>query len=417
MIRAAVPIAALALGLLPAPAHAAAPQPFKVVKTTNLRGQDGFSAVIAPSRKSAFAFGSRGAERENPYVYRYDGKKWAKTALPKVATKGFIADVDYSSASNVYAVVPGNFSLLESTGPIDPGAEDDCPETSDSRTRSVSPQFGAQARLRQLKAAAGNARRAAEPPSRLLRWNGKKWTVGATFKSALIMDVVAFGPKDVRVFGVDKKGPAAWRFNGKSWKKSALPNLVITAVKSKRSVWAITAGQKDGYYRLVEQSAKGWKDRTPPQVPAFVMPTKDKAGTMSLLTSVTASSGRIYVASATMTAKLCQEDADWQSNLFAGDGRTWRSIALPKSFSPFSIFMGGTFSADGKGGLYVPTYDGKPALFRLSAKGKWSSQQLSRSVMLTGFAVVPGTSSSLWAAGAKQGDWDEDGVIALRGKA
>ncbi|GAA3214378.1 hypothetical protein [Actinocorallia longicatena] len=403
-------VAVAALLAAPAPAQAAPPA-FKVVKTTGIRGGDYLTRIVAPTRTSAFAFGYRDSG-QRPVVFRYDGRTWHRAALPKAMGAEF-SSVSASSAKDLWAAQPGNTSIAEAYNPFKDLFDSD----------AECPQWTERARLPLLKAAraARAAGRATERPSRLLRWNGTKWTIGATFKSAAIGDVVTRGPKDVWAFGLDRMGPASWHFNGKKWRRIATGSLIGSVTRGPgRTLWALSYGRTG--MKVVRFDGHRWQDRTPRSIPPMTIPTKDKSGTYTFFSAPLASAGRAYLTAMTFTGKACDE-GKLTTRTFTGTGRTWRVLTPPKKFDAFEGFLLGGGTGDGKGGFYslgtIFTEDKgrQTSLLHLTSKGTWSSRVIYSGTDRREYntlAPVPGT-SSLWAAGSVEGTWDVDGFIARKG--
>src|SRR5690242_9181229 len=87
-MRRLIALAVTATFLAPGTAAAAAkPGPVRLVKTT---GDGSLTAVVAPSRRSAFAFGSRRHRTwTEPLAYRWNGRTWKRAGLPKGVTGAF----------------------------------------------------------------------------------------------------------------------------------------------------------------------------------------------------------------------------------------------------------------------------------------------------------------------------------------
>jgi len=123
----------------------------------------GYPAVIAPGRRSAWAFG--GTNPGGPSVptaaRRTDGR-WRPAALP-AGLRGFIISASASGPDNVWAV-----SYLGSY---------------------------------------------------VLHWNGRHWAVARRWRGGgTAATVVALSRSDVWVFGTGPQS-AAWRFNGRTWRQ------------------------------------------------------------------------------------------------------------------------------------------------------------------------------------------------------
>ena len=388
---------ALAVGVS-APAHAAAkPAPFKVVKKTGLRGEDRFTAVIAPGRRSAFAFGHRGLrDRLESLAYRWNGTSWTRTPLPKGVTGSF-GTVSAGSASDVWATVPRNSALAEKyLGPNPP----ECPT---ERRRPAQ-------------------RRIPAPPgvSKVLHWNGKRWAVARTFKNAYVSAITSVSRKNVWAFGVDTKGAAAWHYNGRTWKRQAAPALVEKAGSVKGGkIWTLALPPTLPESRagmVATFDGRRWTRQKPLRTePA---PTDTTVGYAAIILDVTVVGRRQVWLSALKSKSTRCGEGDLSLPYLRWTGRTWVDETGP-AISDW-LPLGGPV-ADGAGGVFMlcwgadtdEEFDFDIALFHRVGKARWTRQVLSDQTALEAIAHVPGT-RSLLGVGYSESRYDTDATIWLK---
>jgi hypothetical protein len=396
-MRLAVAVTAgLSLLCAAAPASAAKPPPWKVVKQTNLRGNENLSSIAAGSRTSAWAFGSRTGERAQELLaYRWNGRTWSRSTLPK-GLNDFnpYAEVQVmvsaSSSRNAWAVAVGDYRFEEMpTGPLA------CPERTARRAGGVE----------------------IFQPSRILRWAGGKWVVDTFAKKAVVTSIVAHGAGQAWAFGIDAKGgDVAWRFNGKRWRAVKVPFSLTEAKASGRYLWAYGVG------RDLEPTVQRFDGRTWKKVgltgllPKPVTPTQDHAGVRSLISGISPTSGgQVTVFGSFEKVPRCGYDQPDGSESVVGhwNGHGWKrdTAKVLKSWNLLSLVP------DGRGGDYAlgfryPTF--VRGVFHRSAEGRWTGEAMDRRPwMLQALAAVPGT-GRLWGVGGGQPKWDNDGVILLR---
>lgn len=152
--------------------------------------QNGFSTVVAPSRRQAWAFGGSDNFTGGPIAAHWSGGRWRSASLPA----GLTDEVDAASASspsNVWAVV----------------------------------------RLGQS----------------VLRWNGHRWSVAKSWHisgEVQLTGVTALSPTDVWAFGSGglARGLGTWHYNGRTWKhltQGAAVGITMASAVSSSNMWAI----------------------------------------------------------------------------------------------------------------------------------------------------------------------------------
>lgn len=367
----------LSSSLLASPA-VAKPGMFELVKTFRLAGDETVTSVIAPSRTSAFVFGARDhLDALKPVAFRWNGKRWRNSPLP-AGVRGLPGQAAASSARNVWVTVPGNDRLLTRYTKTRPDETCTLPENA----RRVLP------------------RRASARGSKVLRWNGRRWTVARTFKNAYVNEVVAFGPRNVRVYGLDRKGPASWHFNGRTWRRAALPFLVTKAeAVSAREIWALARDRSSPGTFLVRFDGTRWT-RVRPDAPSLA-----PARPALLLDLNVLGRDRLWLSARTTEGDPCSPEGETAETQLHWNGRIWTAES-PRTVQGFLL---SGHASDGAGGLYAHAWgsdsgdewDFDRALFHRSAKGVWSRRILSEKNNVQHLARIPGT-RSLWAAGTRE---------------
>jgi hypothetical protein len=155
----------------------------------------GYSAVIAPAKDDAWAFGGTNpGGTSSPAAERWDGKRWRAWSLP-AGLSGFIVAAAASSPGDVWAV-GGEYAL---------------------------------------------------------HWNGSRWVVAKIWSQAgQPTSVVAASPSDVWVFGSSSfSGEAslgAWHYDGRAWTRAAgIADAIYRAsAVSPGDIWAITVSPRGG---------------------------------------------------------------------------------------------------------------------------------------------------------------------------
>ncbi len=358
---------------------------FKIVLDTKLAGDDQMETITAPTRKSAFAFASQMADRSIPAGYRWNGRKWARTPLPK-GLRGVVTQVTASSARHAWAAFHPDVPVVERR---------DCAD-------------------RRLRAGSGSAR--------ILRWTGKKWVVEATFKNATISTIGAVTAKNVWAYGLDEAGYAAWHFNGGKWTRSPAPFLISgVSVVSAKEIWATGLDLAADSSFVVRFDGRRWTRPRIRQIAPDIKATETMPGRQTLIGEVHAlGHDQVIVSGKIRRGTLCDTSTE-ESLTLRLKGRAWRR-EKPAVLKGFSLV---DHASDGAGGVYAlgdpllgTGFDVFYALFHRTAKGKWTrrlehARPGASSVL--GIAHVPGT-RSLWAVGNTYGRKDMNGFISLKGR-
>jgi hypothetical protein len=198
-------VATMAAGL---PARAADVPPWQIAATVHYGPTDyasGYTAVVAPDRNDAWAFGGTNpGGTSSPTAERWTGKRWQPWALPSGLT-GFIVAAAASSPSNVWAVGDGY----------------------------------------------------------ALRWDGVRWIVAKTWSQAgQATSVAVISPTNVWVFGSSSfsgvTGLGAWHFTGRTWVRATGIAAAIYRVSAitRHNIWAITASPHGG--SVVQYNGYSW---------------------------------------------------------------------------------------------------------------------------------------------------------------
>ncbi len=198
-------VATMAAGL---PAQAAG-TPWQIAATVHYGPADyasGYTAVIAPAKNDAWAFGGTNpGGTSTPTAERWDGKRWQAWPLPS-GLSGFIVAASASSPDNVWAVGDGY----------------------------------------------------------ALRWNGSTWTVANTWsQGGQTTSVVAIAPADVWVFGSSTfsgvPGLGGWHFTGRDWIRATgiAATIYRTSAVSRHDIWAITVSPDGG--SVVRYDGYAWE--------------------------------------------------------------------------------------------------------------------------------------------------------------
>jgi hypothetical protein len=165
----------------------------------------GYSAVIAPARDDAWAFGGTNpGGTSSPAAERWNGRRWQAWPLP-AGLNGFIVAAASSSPSDVWAV-GGGYAL---------------------------------------------------------HWNGTRWAVAHTWPQAgQTTSVVAISPSDVWVFGSSgfsgEAGLGTWHYDGRTWaRQTGIAAAIYRAsAVSGHDVWAITVSPRGG--SVLHYDGRAW---------------------------------------------------------------------------------------------------------------------------------------------------------------
>jgi hypothetical protein len=199
-------VATMAAGL---PARSADEPPWQIAAMVHYGPADyasGYSAVVAPAKDEAWAFGGTNpGGTSTPTAERWTGKRWQAWTLPS-GLSGFVVAAAASSPDDVWAV--GN----------------------------------------------GYA----------LHWNGTRWLLAKAWsQGGETTSVAAITPSDVWVFGSSSFGGATglgtWHFTGRAWVRvtGIAGGIYRASAVSEDDIWAITVGPGGG--SVVRYDGDAWE--------------------------------------------------------------------------------------------------------------------------------------------------------------
>lgn len=278
----AAPVASVASASVAAPAT---PPKWHVVKTvkTDLTGD--FTAVVATGKTTGWAFDGLG-ETSKATAWRENGTTWSKVAFPSAAGEQVVTAAA-TSPKDVWVFTQNLIS----------------------------------------------------GPSRVLRWNGSKWSVVKTFSNA-IADATVISPSDVWVYGdpAEPFEPAlgVWFYNGKKWTQVS-KTIQGGSALSNKNVWGFSGASVEHW------TGAKWVATSV----AKLLPAKNPNGLNSpAVAGVLALSASNVYALGNGNA----QDEGGPTVLLHYNGSTWTKLATGQ----FGYGPGPQFSADGKGGLWLP---------------------------------------------------------------
>jgi hypothetical protein len=309
----------------------------KSVKT-DVNGQ--FTAVVATGKSAAWAFDGLGFTA-HATAWRLAGKTWSKVAFPSKAGEGVIT-AGASSPSDVWA-----FTDISGAG------------------------------------------------SRVLRWNGAKWSIVKTFP-AQIGDASVVAGNDVWVFGFAaaplQPALGVWHYNGHTWTRVS-KNIQGGSALSATSVWGFSGTAVEHW------NGHKWASTSVQRL----LPAKMKNGLNDpSVTGILALSAKnVY---AIGNGNL--QDEGGPVVVLHYNGSKWAKVAQGSfGFGPFP-----EFSSDGSGGLWLPmdgSFGGTSFLVHY-AGGKLTKATLPVSaptITVNSVARVPGTTQQ-FAGGYTHADDD-----------
>jgi hypothetical protein len=234
------------------------------------------------------------------------------------------------------------------------------------------------------------------PSGFALHWNGASWRT-TDFGGGTVSDAVATGPGEVWVVGERSTRtrallPFARHFNGRSWKKAAVPGGAwALGARSAKDVWAV--GQSSGrnaHATVVHWDGRKWRSMPRPR-PVL------RRGVHYRISDVHVRGAKNVWATLTLTDGA-RGDAPAGSLLTHWNGRTWTQARL--GLRKDTVF---DLTPDGRGGLWLLSFVSPTRTDLLHyVKGKITRQRTPAKPGTTGdlqsVAAIPGT-GSLWAAG------------------
>ncbi len=318
------PVAAAGAAELPATAPA-----WHVVKAvkTNFDGQ--FSAVVATGKTTGWAFDGTG-EGLKTTAWEENGKTWTKVAFPSTSGEEVMA------------------------------AEADSPKDVWAFTQNFDNQS-----------------------SRVLRWNGAKWSVLKTFPD-LIGNATVLSGHAVWVYGeLPEPGSPAlgvWFYNGKTW-THVNKTLSGGSALSNKNVWA---------YSLTSVAHWNGSKWTSTSVKSL-LPAKMELNSPALAGILALSATDVYA-----LGNGNDEDDGGPTVVLHYNGSKWSKVASGN----FGTGPGPQFSSDGKDGLWLPMEGGDGATSYLLhyASGNLTKATLPVSapkITIGAVARVPGSAGQL----------------------
>jgi hypothetical protein len=226
----------------------------------------------------------------------------------------------------------------------------------------------------------------------LLRHDGR-WTAFQLADNSSINSAVVFSRSDAWGFGTVGRGAYAVRYNGRSWRRVAIPVVPLaTAAPKPDNIWAVgpAVGQSHPQsYQLAHWTGR-WQVRP---LPKLSLPAQAGIAGVSV---VGAGPGAVFVA---------VEVFPQGGVLLQWNGTRWSNVPLPVPVS----FLG-PLAHDGHGGLWVasvPT-SGNPAadvvMLHRSPSGAWLQSAAVHTncgdcqLIVNAMRLIPGT-GSVWAGG------------------
>jgi hypothetical protein len=330
--------AALAAGTAAYPALAAAATgsgtaapAWKIVK--QVPGGD-FTTVVAAGRNGGWAFGTSAAgANPKPTAWRRNGSSWTLVPFPGERNETVIAAAA-TSATDVWAFTTG----------------------------------GAQ--------------------SRVLRWNGRTWTVQRSFSTA-IGGAAVISPADIWVFGqpvFPHPSFGAWHYNGRTWSHVASGHgLEGGSGRSAHDVWAF------GGTDVAHWNGSAWSRTSV----AHLLPAVQKSHLNDpAVTGVFEQSADSVYA----TGNGNQEDEGGPVVLLHWNGHRWSKVA--GGLFGFGVQPVQPIASDGHGGLWIPMpgSDGQRSYLLHYAGGHLTVASLPGGTGRTSVDTVsrvPGTSQEL----------------------
>jgi hypothetical protein len=186
------------------------PPGWRMSATWHYGGPDdasGYSAVVAPGRSGAWAFGGTNpGGRSVPAAERWTGRRWQPWPLPTHLT-GFIGDASAPSSRDIWAI-------------------------------SYSAGY-------------------------VLHWNGTRWMVAKSWhRQDAATGVTALSPTNVWVFGTTtagNRGLGTWHFNGRTWARVAgrANQIYRASAVSRRDIWAVAADSRGGF--IEHYNGSSWR--------------------------------------------------------------------------------------------------------------------------------------------------------------
>jgi hypothetical protein len=305
-----------------------------IVKSVKTGITGGFTAVVATGKATGWGFDGRSGTP--PTAWRQAGKTWQKVAFPGTASERVIA-AGASSPSDVWAFTVGFHG-----------------------------------------------------GSRVLRWNGVRWSVVKTFAAPIAgASVAARG--DVWVFGYPQLPftpmLGAWHYDGRTWTRTA-KDIEGGSALSATDVWGFSGTAVDHWngHKWTSTSVKSL-------LPARLSSGLNDPGVTGILALSPAS---VYA-----IGNGNRQDEGGPTVVLHYNGHTWAKVASG-NFGFGTTFDGTSqqVSPDGSGGCWLPMPGvlGAPSYLVHYADGKLIPAVLpvaARKIKVESVARIPGTTSQL----------------------
>jgi hypothetical protein len=296
----------------------AAPPRWHIVKTVPGEAAGAFTAVVATGKSTGWAFDAPSTSGPSA-AYERQGGTWTRRAFPGLPDEGVISAAA-SSPSNVWAVT----SIFAAT-------------------------------------------------SRVLRFNGHKWSVVKSFTKQVNRVSVLSG-NDVWLFGL----VGVLHFNGHGWTKVGGGDFLGGSALSDKDVYAITPKNVD-HFNGHSWTATSVASLLPPIIPSGLNHPE-------LVDIIALSDHNIYA-----TANGNAQDAGGPIAVLHFDGHTWTKKAQGGDG------YGGSASPDGHGGLWIPMpgASGETPFMLHYTGGKLVRLALPSRVTALAIGEIPGTAQQL----------------------
>jgi hypothetical protein len=215
----------------------------------------------------------------------------------------------------------------------------------------------------------------------ILRWNGTSWSVAGSLpgtSTGVATGMLAFSSTDVWAFGNPgyAAGIGTWHYNGSRWTRltGIARGITTAAAVSPTDIWAI------GSKSVPEDTLLHYNGSTWQQVNAPVLSGQGFSAILAL------PKDNVWA--------LAYSFQGANTHLVHLSGGKWSSVQLPWTFG-YALLL----APDGSGGFWFIGYSAARtwAVHRTSA-GAWSRTQLAGRPVITGLALVRGT-TSLWGTG------------------
>ncbi|KAB2350328.1 hypothetical protein [Actinomadura rudentiformis] len=309
-----------------------APQKWKFSTRTNVAGDDSLGALAVTGRKSAWAAG--GVWQGPPLLYRWNGSAWRRVKLP-AHVNHTLEEMDATSDKNVWAFGGDYSSVLKS-----------------------------------------------------FHWNGKSWKTSVVERGEVYTwDAEVISSKNVWLSVSEHSGRGQLRnWNGRKWRSMRVPaagRLYSLSFSSGKSGWAVGTKASGGGAVAVRWNGSSWK---PTALPRIQMP---KGSTLHLGSVLALSSRNVYAVGS--YSWMVDDDEEFRPIVLHWNGSKWRRLTGPKVHSNLS-----GLTTDGRGGLWMNVGGDRLANYRA---GRWTVTRIpgpaGQHVGLDAMANVPGTATML----------------------